>query len=413
MNTLTIKLKQHTPLIHFQHDQEGATLRASEVKPKLDKYVLTKLGNGNYQAGIELAKDKGWLIGKGDHPALDYKMKIEANNVKVWNIDNFPLFFGNVHSSDDINYKPKELTFSPEDSPISLMIFSFKEKLIEEIEKHISNFFILHNFGTRQSKGFGCFLVDGDDTKAEQLLGGNYGVFELNSQELNKLGSDPYRSLFSAIDFFYKSIRSGINQNGVYLKSMMYFYAKDNESYWDKRAIRYKFEHFNPNKNEDKGEEFDSEKDNERGTIPWSEKDEEDERIAFARLYRDMLGLSSSQKWKYYDDTIIKKHQNITRFKSPLTIKPIYNAQKNIFKVFLIPMQIPDRYLNATFDIYSTKKSGSLQLTTPSTFDVGNYLEYIARHKDDVLQRLKGPNGHIIKTTLETIYKNIRYVGRN
>lgn len=79
MYKLEIKLKQHTPLIHFQHDQEGATLRASEVKPKLDKFVLTKLGNGNYEAGVDIAKTKGWLIGKGDHPALDYKLRIIDN----------------------------------------------------------------------------------------------------------------------------------------------------------------------------------------------------------------------------------------------------------------------------------------------------------------------------------------------
>lgn len=36
MYRLEFTLKQHTPIIHFQHDQYGATLRASEVKPKLD-----------------------------------------------------------------------------------------------------------------------------------------------------------------------------------------------------------------------------------------------------------------------------------------------------------------------------------------------------------------------------------------
>ena len=48
MHTLTIKLNQHTPLIHFQHDQIGATLRASEVKPKLDKYIISRLGDEHY-----------------------------------------------------------------------------------------------------------------------------------------------------------------------------------------------------------------------------------------------------------------------------------------------------------------------------------------------------------------------------
>ncbi|MEL7223220.1 MAG: hypothetical protein AAGJ93_17980, partial [Bacteroidota bacterium] len=37
-------LKQHTPLIHFQHEQSGATLRATEVKAKLDRFILD-----NYQ----------------------------------------------------------------------------------------------------------------------------------------------------------------------------------------------------------------------------------------------------------------------------------------------------------------------------------------------------------------------------
>ena len=39
---LTFKLKQHTPLIHFQHDQTGATLRATELKPKLDRFLVEK-----------------------------------------------------------------------------------------------------------------------------------------------------------------------------------------------------------------------------------------------------------------------------------------------------------------------------------------------------------------------------------
>ena len=83
MHKLEIKLKQHTPLIHFQHDQEGATLRASEVKPKLDRFILSKLGDGNYEAGTKIAKEKGWLVGKGDHPSLNYKMTINASGNEI------------------------------------------------------------------------------------------------------------------------------------------------------------------------------------------------------------------------------------------------------------------------------------------------------------------------------------------
>ena len=41
---LSFTLRQHTPMIHFQADQPGATLRATELKPKLDKFLIEKLG---------------------------------------------------------------------------------------------------------------------------------------------------------------------------------------------------------------------------------------------------------------------------------------------------------------------------------------------------------------------------------
>ena len=84
MKTLTVTLKQHTPLIHFQHDQYGATLRASEVKPKLDKFILTKLGeNEGYEKGCNIAKNKGWLVGKGEHDALNYFLDKANNNSDI------------------------------------------------------------------------------------------------------------------------------------------------------------------------------------------------------------------------------------------------------------------------------------------------------------------------------------------
>ena len=114
MKRLKIKLKQHTPLIHFQHDQEGATLRASEVKPKLDRFIISKLGEKYYdgisddeyeevatifekenkqkksfddisqkeqefEVGKYVAHKKKWIIGKnGD--ALNYKMRIQSDS---------------------------------------------------------------------------------------------------------------------------------------------------------------------------------------------------------------------------------------------------------------------------------------------------------------------------------------------
>lgn len=72
MNKLVIKLKQHTPLIHFQWEQEEVTLRATEVKPLLDKYIIDKI-----QKDENLKKTyKSFLI-RQDPPVLNYKMRIK------------------------------------------------------------------------------------------------------------------------------------------------------------------------------------------------------------------------------------------------------------------------------------------------------------------------------------------------
>jgi len=49
MHKLTIYLCQQTPLLHFQHQQAGATLRATEVKPKLDKFLIRQAFNNDFE----------------------------------------------------------------------------------------------------------------------------------------------------------------------------------------------------------------------------------------------------------------------------------------------------------------------------------------------------------------------------
>lgn len=425
MHKLEIKLKQHTPLIHFQHDQEGATLRASEVKPKLDKFILTRLGNGNYQAGIDVAKAKGWLVGKGDHPALDYKMRIDEPAMQTWEmsrdtgrtnkngkpiIDTIPLFFGNMGNDRDAGALPKQMVFSQ--TPANLVITTKSDSLLEFIKENLNSFFIHHNFGTRQTKGFGSFLPEGYNISKD--LTHDYAKFSLELHTAEFGDWDCFFELFSGIDFFYKTLRSGINQNGVYIKSLMYFYALDRSEYWDKRTIRYEFKHFTPERNRDKGELADLEVDGEN-------------KKSIARLYRDMLGLASSQTWfSYSRDVITKEHlsehsgDTIDRFKSPILIKPIYRNGE--FEVLLIPSEIPTSYLDAPFDISSKNNRSHFVMKTPRSFDVCDFLQFVTCQEtyDMMTERLndiilkaemerKGKAKKIAKTLLN-IYNNFVYV---
>jgi hypothetical protein len=425
MNRLEIKLKQHTPLIHFQHDQEGATLRASEVKPKLDRFVLTRLGQGNYQAGIAQAKTNGWLIGKGDHPALDYKMRIEAPVGQIWEMsrdtgrvnqkgkpvfDIMPLFFGNMGNEEDSNAEPKKMAFSIDS--VNLTISTVNETLLEFIKENLNAFFLYHNFGTRQSKGFGSFMPE--SSPIAKYITSDYAkfTFKLNNAELEKWGG--FYNLFSGIVFFYKTLRSGINQNGVYIKSLMYFYALDRMEYWDKRTIRYEFRHFTPDKLQDKGELADMKADGQN-------KKEK------SRLYRDMLGLSSSQTWNSYSkDVITKEHMpapsedQIERFKSPILIKPI--VQNGSYDVYLIPSKVPTAYLNTTFDISSKNNRSHFTMKTPKEFDVCDFLQFVTCQEtydmmtkrlneiiEDAERERKGKAIRIAKTLL-SIYNSLGYV---
>ncbi len=133
---LKIKLKQETPMLHFQSEQPGAIIRGSDLKPRLDKFLENKLPKD-----IECAKD--------------YKVKLWVEGTKLKTI-----LKGNTlniaKTSKNINYK-EILNYS---SDINLEIICFNEDILNVIKDNICAFFALHNFGKRQTKGFGSFTVE-------------------------------------------------------------------------------------------------------------------------------------------------------------------------------------------------------------------------------------------------------------
>lgn len=233
MNTLTIKLKQHTPLIHFQHDQEGATLRASEVKPKLDKYVLTRLGNGDYQAGIDSAKTNGWLIGKGEHAALDYKMRIEATNFQeiaiptrlvrkrgeiqtdeigrqLYTTNNYPDNNASLIMSN-IGGRAKENLFNLSMANSIIVIIQTKnDKLQCKLKESLSLFFARNSFGNRTSKGFGSFEVKSiNGIEEEGYLDSDSYILSFTTSLGNQINKEEvYKDVFKIIQHIWKSLKN-------------------------------------------------------------------------------------------------------------------------------------------------------------------------------------------------------------
>ena len=339
MKTLTVKLKQHTPLIHFQHDQYGATLRASEVKPKLDRFILTKLGNGDYKKGCDEAHKNKWLI--GEHNALNYKMKIIAPEVEYWDINekqrytrwheqrnrpfinlennrylakqrrvdgkmildlkSYPLFFANMDADYTDNDEYRKFSFTEELLEVRIIFSQKFEDLYEYINNPelLNDFWYNTNFGTRQSKGFGSFSIDRDDPL--YLPWQSQYRFEVRDLQNVEYLEDVYNKLFSDIELFYKTLRGGINlknrnrETVFYFKSLAYKYAHGClQAKWDKRVIKetfYGIDH---------------------------------EKMPYEYDVRDMLGFSTNEQWLSYGDSIIKTSTVADRMQSPIMFKPIY-----------------------------------------------------------------------------------------
>ena len=195
-------LKAHSPLIHFQSDSSGATLRATEVKPKLDRYILKH------------CKDipKEWIRDNVNGKiSLDYKLRIIATESKPpFNIGRgtpYDIYYGNMGENAQVKKGVM--------NNAKLIVTCFHGDLRDYIDEIIGDFFIVTNFGTMQSKGFGSFTVNQKQDnpninnsyrhivkalKSEYTKGGYCYTFRTNEQ-----------FAFKNIKTIYSLIKSGLN----------------------------------------------------------------------------------------------------------------------------------------------------------------------------------------------------------
>ena len=324
-------LKQHTPIIHFQSNQNGATLRATELKPKFDKFLLDNV------EGIE---------NSNGHRSLDYKVKIEPNISQSKEIDDKnPLFFGNMGDGEKKRFKENNKNFKIE-------FFSFKKVLLKTIKENFEAFLANTNFGTRQSKGFGSFYIV--DRKFDKSLI-QYKVYSFFTEDWQR-----------DIGLLYQFLRQGINltkrvKSPFYTKPAIFSYAKRKNWQWDKKSIKERYFH----------RQLKSQiEEHNRDILTFSSEDK--------YLLRDLFGLSSSQEWMSYHKTIEKEdiHKDeknnpiIERFKSPITFKVVDNI------VYFWANDTINQMLNQTFNIKAGRGNDSLNLSTPNEFDFDEFFDF-------------------------------------
>ena len=382
---IEFSLKQHTPLIHFQSEQSGATLRATELKPKFDRFLIEHVFDDdfeNYKSFLigykEPKKPTDKIMTKKDFKgkmALDYKVKIIKKKVSddKTDLNGLPddrLFMGNMGGGTI-----QQMYHRNFESTVSIIVFD--EKLREEIKDSFSSFMMQTNFGGGSSKGFGSFT-----DKENKVI--NYP----NNCYSFKIGSNKLEDVYESISYFYKMLKSGINEKDkdkntvFYGKSFLWLYVnktQDNTT-WEKKKIKETF--FN----------LDIEPSNKE---PY--------------LYRDLLGLSLESDWMSYSKTITKKSTGIARFPSPITFKPI--LEEDGYYVYFWGVEVSKDILDKKFTI--SDGSSNFEISTPKNFNISEYLEFVseqslASHIDKTFQ---GDNK--IFKTLNTVFNSILKVEQN
>lgn len=350
------KLVQHTPLIHFQHSEPHACLRATEVKPKLDRFLIEQLekddrfGDGRW---------KKWFVGDGSQQSFDYMMRITPNSEQVDRTQSIERaiaraehrppnaslheihknYFGNMASGNNIQDTIRE-TFKESlfyKDGLTLTIRCFIPELLTFIDEHIRVFFMMHNFGTRQRKGFGSFTVD-ISTKPNEPKGfdlvGKYCPNAYYCKLDNDVNAD---ALLDAVWVISAFLRSGFNRGeGNYVRGFVfrYFQREKNPLANDKAFVKQQVLR-NVYNEATRGEHLHPYGNNVR-----------------YRYVRGLLGTNENSRFcrapnahtPVYD---IYTHsaEGIERFPSPLLFKPIGKF------VFILPQKMPDEIFGSEFYI--------------------------------------------------------------
>ncbi|MBP3610160.1 MAG: hypothetical protein J6J42_07490 [Lachnospiraceae bacterium] len=432
---LVLPLEAQMPMIHFQSTQCGATLRASEVKPKLDRFLIGKMMK---EAGKDLSglkKDgnyKGLFLDAGSegNDGLDYKLQITERDV-VREVDlsknedkkeNYTMFYANMGKHD-----PAELVYGVFSSPL-ITIICFKEKLRHYIEENIEKFFLVTNFGTMQNKGFGSFVPAAwctgealDETKMaevaaayqELIPGGvcyamefrNYPGRTAPFAEKNRF----CKEMSETIKNFYSIMKSGQNMRG-YVRSYIYTYGHDvlklgNEKAWMKKN---RIAPIVSQPQNEKKHEYGSEKYRYlRAFLGIGEQ------IEYGTGYK----IGTNGKEVLTKEPMIKvsikcKSAKIERLASPVYFKVIGNV------VFIVAFDVPEELYGAEFMFASEKKwknkkipavaIGSGTITVPDkaelngTFDIQDFLKrYVEFYNGEMRNELtflnRAPKVKVVK----------------
>ncbi len=369
----TFTLTQHTPLLHFLHDQPGATLRATELKPKLDKFIINTFINwpentdglfdaaiGKIRSSVESGDPSPYrvfihtngaipryyyyesFIKKGERDQLPEQLKRQFNlpNLEVI----YPSsFFANADKRSHQKWDEIKLGVLYE-TPIEVRVSSWDESIIQLIKKALPLLFCIENFGTRQSKGFGCFSIPGlSSAEFERIAARHFVYVAKKPLPGDQLG------ISRAIDGVYKDIRSRPDPDGFEPVSFIrdYFRGKTPEVEWEKETVV-------------------------RVLIHEDGKTADDD-VRFVRAVLGLPGLYDYPQAQGKPKVNIRdKEKKIERYRSPILFKIHGNA------LYLLASDVDTRMLGERAFLFfkgdePNESVQTLELKTPVSFDIKDF----------------------------------------
>ena len=402
-------LTQHTPLLHFQGGQRGVTLRASEVKPQLDRFLH------NFIEKMMLKVPQSWYIARESKYVHSFAYKMSVSSKTTQQVSKGKgstvrqLYFADKSGTEALFFK-STCADGREFYGVHLTLVCFCEEmclledanipglpgnvtLLDLIDFVLPAFFALHCFGTRATKGFGSFTLDDRPIDESYLR-----IFVPVYYSLAYKKENPcYTDVLTIIWIISGMMKSGFNFPHLnppkYYKGRIFYYFIKKGIGSDKAFIKQKVLQGKDN----------------------NVNSEENARYSGFRFSRAMLGLPQEYQFRGGPKTSrcgkvkvkrVEGKNKIERFASPVRFIP--NGQA----LFIVPTPIPDEMFGASF-LFDKE-----QISTPSK-DEFNLVQYLDWFMDELMDAVKNngektiPSFDCVLKTLDTSFKNIRHPAKD
>ena len=341
-------LFQHTPIIHFQPHQKGATLRATDLKHAMNEILGREI---KYKLRIEKTVEGE---NKPPNKALFYFGDIKQKSVNKKGV------------VSEISHVKEKMALSGQNPRVYVDAF-YNDELEKELLQTLEIALVLNNFGTRNTKGAGgYFIKDKSREYFEEVLKKHVkSKYNCPIYYWDWTNCSEIEEALNSIKIFYSLLKTGItaksNKRGYRTDytSLLYKYFLAKGITWERDKIKksWRIGH------------------NTRTEIPGDHSDNH-------KFVRALFGTGTFNKWMRdvgINDELtvnIKFPTDVERIPSPIIFK-LFNEieKKKMVRIYFWWDSSYKTILGKEFK-FSAKDKIDIPIEIPTDFDIENFIDY-------------------------------------